>query len=142
MKKKNIQCNSCFSSFHTRCYKKASFGNSYCNICLAQAMPFYNCDLIQDTDIDNETTQTLIYPSQTQDNMLDCFKAKGLHFIHINARSIFHKLPELVYIANKFKAAVIAITETWLDSSFPNNSIKIEGYNIIRRDRQTHMGGV
>ena len=105
-------------------------------------MPFYNCDFIQDTDIDNEATQTLIYPSQTQDNMFDCFKAKGLHFIHINARSMFHKLPELVYIANKSKAAIISITETWLDSSFPNNSIKIEGYNIIRRDRQTHAGGV
>ena len=38
--------------------------------------------------------------------------------------------------------SIISITETWLDSSFPNNSIKIEGYNIIRRDRQTHAGGV
>ena len=142
VKNKNIQCNTCLSSFHPRCYRKASFDNSHCNICLAQAMPFYMCDLIQETDIGNETTQTLIYPSQTQDNMFDCFKEKGLHFIHINARSMFHKLPELVYIANKSKAAIISITETWLDSSFPNDSIKIEGYNILRRDRQTHAGGV
>ena len=124
MKNKNIQCNTCLSSFHPRCYKKANFDSSHCNICLAQAMPFYMCDLIQETDIGNETTQTLIYPSQTQDNMFDCFKEKGLHFIHINARSMFHKLPELVYIANKSKAAIISIRETWLDSSFSNKSIK------------------
>ena len=142
MKNKNIQCNTCLSSFHPRCFRKANFDNSHCNICLAQAMPFYMCDLIQEIDIGTETTQTLIYPSQTQDNMFDCFKEKGLHFIHINARSMFHKLPELVYIANKSKAAIISITETWLDSSFPNDSIKIEGYNILRRDRQTHAGGV
>ena len=55
---------------------------------------------------------------------------------------MFYKLPELEFIAHKSKAAIISITETWLDSSFPNNSIRIEGYNIIRRDRETHAGGV
>ena len=107
-----------------------------------KALPFYMCDTVQINDSENETTQTLVYPSQTQDDIFDCFKNKGLHFIHINARSMFYKLPELEYIANKTKAAILSITESWLDSSFTNNSIKIEGYNILRRDRETHAGGV
>ena len=106
-----------------------------------KALPFYMCDTVQTNDNENETTQTLVYPSQTQDDIFDCFKNKGLHFIHINARSMFYKLPELEYIANKTKAAILSITETWLDSSFTNNSIKIEGYNILRRDREIHAGG-
>ena len=72
----------------------------------------------------------------------ECFKKKGLHFIHANARSVYHKVPELKIIAKKTRAAVIAITETWLDESYPDDSVKIEGYNIIRRDRAGFAGGV
>ena len=37
---------------------------------------------------------------------------------------------------------MLAISESWLDSSHTDESVKIEGYNVIRRDRLTHAGGV
>ena len=37
---------------------------------------------------------------------------------------------------------MLSITETWLDDSHTDDSISIEGYNIDRRDRVTHAGGV
>ena len=37
---------------------------------------------------------------------------------------------------------MLAISESWLDSSHTDESIKIEGYNVIRRDRETHAEGV
>ena len=55
---------------------------------------------------------------------------------------MFKKLTELQYIAKKVNPAVISITETWLDDSYTKNCIKIEGYNVFRRDRDTHAGGV
>ena len=73
------------------------------------------------------------------DDRFDCFKRKGMHFIHLNARSMFHKLSELKLLAMKSKTAILAITETWLDSTYTDASIKIEGYNLIRRDRDTHV---
>ena len=33
-------------------------------------------------------------------------------------------------------------SETWLDASNTNLSINIEGYNVLRRDRISHAGGV
>ena len=50
-------------------------------------------------------------------------------------------MPELELIAKQSQAAVIAITESWLDGSYTDASVGIEGYNIIRRDRVGHAGG-
>ena len=52
---------------------------------------------------------------------------KGMHFIHVNARSILPKMSELRIMAKESKAAVIAISEIWLDSSVTNSEIQIEG---------------
>jgi hypothetical protein len=49
-----------------------------------------------------------------------CFNQKGLHFIHLSARSLFNKIAELQLIANKSKAAIILVPETWLDDSITN----------------------
>ena len=43
------------------------------------------------------------------------FSKKGLHFIHLNIRSLLPKLDELILLATKTNAAVIGITESWLD---------------------------
>ena len=78
---------------------------------------------------------------ENEDNYLK-FKKKGLHFIHANVRSLFHKMSEMRYISKITNAAVIAITETWLDDSHTDDSVSIEGYSIQRRDRKGHAGGV
>ena len=67
---------------------------------------------------------------------------KDYTFLHINARSIYYKLSEIKLIAKYSKAAVIAISESWLDETYTDACVQIEGYNIIRRDREGHAGGV
>ena len=42
----------------------------------------------------------------------------------------------------KSRAAVIGVTESWLNESHTDESVKIEGYTLIRNDRQSHAGGV
>jgi hypothetical protein len=44
-------------------------------------------------------------------------------------------MSELRIMAKESKAAVIAISETWLDSSVINSEIQIEGYSILCNDR-------
>ena len=59
-------------------------------------MPFHT------NDTDNEPNITdIIIPSLAPENIFECLEGKGLQFIHLNARSMFHKLPELHYIAKK-----------------------------------------
>ena len=74
--------------------------------------------------------------------MYDCFRKKGLHFIHANARSLFNKMSEIRLLSRKTNAAVIAVTETWFDNSHTDSSVGIDGYCILRRDRKGHGGGV
>ena len=42
---------------------------------------------------------------------------------------------ELRIIANKTSAAVIGLTETWIDSSVTNSEISIDGHTVLRKDR-------
>ena len=76
------------------------------------------------------------------DNEFERFHTKGLHFLHINTRSLLPKLDELRHIAIKSKASVIGITETWLDDSLPDSEVEIPGYSLQRQDRNRNGGGV
>jgi hypothetical protein len=70
------------------------------------------------------------------------FSKKGIHLVHINARSLRHKTTELSILAQRTRASVIAVSETWLDTSVLNAEVSLPGYNIIRKDRGSHGGGV
>ena len=80
----------------------------------------------------------VIRPSLVTGNRFDCFKRKGLHFVHLNARSMYHKLSELKLLVMKSNLAVLSITESWLDSSYTDASIKMKGSNIFRIDRDLY----
>ena len=82
--------------------------------------------------------QTALY--QDFENIFD---VKGLHFVHLNVRSILQKIPELRILFKRKNLAVIAFTETWLNDSVNNEEINIDGYKVIRNDRSSgHGGGV
>ena len=57
-------------------------------------------------------------------------------------RSLVTKISELRYIAVQSNAAVICLSETWLDDSVSDGEISIDGYCLIRRDRNRSGGGV
>ncbi len=40
------------------------------------------------------------------------------------------------------KVGIFCLTETWIDSSVTNNEIKVDNYNVIRKDRNRQGGGV
>ena len=62
---------------------------------------------------------------------------KGIKIVHINARSLFHKIED---IFTTFQSCdVIVITETWLKCSRPTSSLSVDGYSIIRQDRYMNI---
>ena len=72
----------------------------------------------------------------------------NLSVCHWNLNSItahnFSKLTKLKGYISSYKYDVICLSETYLDSSTPNNLIDIEGYNLVRADHPdyTKRGGV
>ena len=77
-----------------------------------------------------------------QQNLWDNFSKRGLHLIHLNINSLLPKIEELRSIAKSTNAAVIGISESKLDKTIFNAEISIEGYDIIRKDRNRSGGGV
>ena len=67
---------------------------------------------------------------------------RGIHLIHLNVNSLLPKIDEVRKIAKCSNASVLGITETKLDQSIHNEEISIDGYNLIRKDRNRHGGGV
>ena len=61
---------------------------------------------------------------------------------HINICSMRNKIHEIHDILYKQDIHILSVNETWLDSSIPDSSLSIPGYNIYRNDRSTHGGGV
>ena len=45
-------------------------------------------------------------------------------------------------IASKSNATILEITETKLDKSVLDSEVKIDGYDLIRSDRNRHGGGI
>ena len=70
------------------------------------------------------------------------FKKRGLHFLHLNVNSLLSKIEEMRQIALASNAAVIGITESKLDDTVLDGEVNIEGYEIIRADRNRNGGGV
>ena len=75
-------------------------------------------------------------------NQWNIFNKRGLHLLHLNINSLLPKIDELRSIAKYSDASVIGITESKLDSSICDSEISIDGYDIIRNDRNRKGGGV
>ena len=62
--------------------------------------------------------------------------------MHLNINSLLNEIGELRYIASSSNAAVIGITETKLDNTVYDSEVAVDGYNIVRNDRNRNGGGV
>ena len=67
---------------------------------------------------------------------------KGLRLFHLNIRIPRYKMDELRLFCNQHKPHVLAISETWLDDSFVDEEVSLQGYNLMRRGRDCVGGGV
>ena len=78
-------------------------------------------------------------PHNSQIDGLSCnvFDKKGLHLLNINVNSVWPKIGEIRFIAKKSKAESrnIGVSETKLDGTIFDAEIYIEGYSIVRCDR-------
>ena len=70
------------------------------------------------------------------------FKKRGMHFIHLNVRSLLPKIDQICLIAKETNPACLIISETWLDNSVFDSEITIPNYVVCRNDRNRHGGGV
>ena len=100
-------------------------------------LPFSFEDITESNTNEAETSF-----SQENDISYDCFKQRGLHFLHLNINSVLTKIDQVRIIAQKTNVAVFGLSESKIDNSVPDNEINIPGYKVLRADRNKHGGGV
>ena len=71
----------------------------------------------------------------------------NLIFLSTNVRCLFNKMDELLTFTRSCsepqnELSVIAVQETWADTSDPDSLYAIPGYKLTRADRQDFGGGV
>ena len=125
-----------------------------CDICSFSSLPFAADDGVDGYSDDAATTASTSHSSSSakansnsSSPFLSCpipssLLSKGLHFLHSNTRSLIPKIPDIRLLLSRTKATVLAVSETWLDSSVKDGEIAIPGFNVVRRDRNRNGGGV
>jgi hypothetical protein len=69
-------------------------------------------------------------------------KQSGFSVLYFNARSLKNKMEELSLRCARHNPDIIIITETWVDDSVPDSFLSVNGYVILRCDRDVYGGGV
>ena len=77
----------------------------------------------------------------TRQKEKESFKRK-LSCVSFNSRSIVNKRLELSSLLASKSYELVAITETFLDSTINSSEIFSDSFNVQRRDRSRHGGGV
>ena len=68
-------------------------------------------------------------------------RGNGIKIAHINVRGLMNKFTDVTLLVHWPKLDILVVTETHLDSSISDDTIKIEGYSVQRCDRDKHGGG-
>ena len=154
-KELSISCEKCGLWLHKKCdptFKLENNSSSICKPC--QNKPHDNLDNVWvefpfDDDFFRDK-ETVSFDEKINDDAYKtdpvagwkAFNKRGLHLIHLNINSLLSKIDELREIAEKTRATVIGITESKLDGSVLDREINIDGYELVRSDRNRHGGGV
>ena len=155
VRKREISCDKCGLWVHKKCKSSTNLGNEHpfiCNQCLNNEndisqnawnlFPFANDFFCNNTSaLPVEKTVDDLDEVLSKDKW-NIFNKRGLHMIHLNINSVLSKIDELRVVAKKSKAAVIGVTESKLDATVLDGEVNIDGYEVIRSDRNRHGGGV
>jgi len=141
---KGIFCDVCQKWLHTRCIGmtddeyselQASPDSWSCKRCLQEALPFADCSLL---------SVSASQPSSISAGALSIGMSNHSSptILYTNCRSLFPKLDELKVLASHYMPHIICLCETWLDPTVSDSELYIPGFNLLRRDRNRHGGGI
>ena len=121
-------CSDMSTNTYSRC-RKLSLFQWICNACRSD-----------EEVVTDKVNLTTLKPSELPEEASALKSSKKeLVIIQLNCRSIMNKTEELDHIAHETDADIIVLTETWMDSSVPQQACIPEGYSIIRKDRTTNF---
>ena len=65
-----------------------------------------------------------------------------LNIMYFNAQSLLPKMDRLRALVDAQRPHIVCIVETWLSSEISDNELTLEGFQVLRLDRNRHGGGI
>ena len=97
--------------------------------------------VITDLHVVNVSLQSFISPASP--NKQNWFQNKGLNIMYLNIHYLYSKLDELkILLSQKNEIDIICLCETSLNDQFSNDELRLENYQLFRKDRKTNGGGL
>ena len=90
----------------------------------------------------NSNAQRLLGNGSQNHHMNAWFEKKGLHITHLNIHYLYPKRDETKCLLSQQNIDILCLCETFLSIEFLDSELNILDYNFIRKDRQTHGGGL
>ena len=145
-----VQCKVCELWFHMKCasilskdYKPSL--SWMCSKCLLDVLPF-NLSISSDEPENHDISISSSDPSPERLEPSILLERKknysDLLLVHLNINSIQNKFEELKLLNKELKSQLIFLTETKIDSTYPDEQFALQGYNIYRKDRKKGGGGI
>ena len=159
---KAIKCSRCEKRPHLHCsdltpkqYNKLDKCKWFCHRCLLHELPFTSCNhlnflsncnvtagnLNDSTAVANSSLTRPVGSTCKQDSLHNSSKIVFKVF-SANVRSLLPLIDEISLLIKTQKPTIITLSETWLDLSVPDDIVNIEGYTLLRADRNRHGGGL
>lgn len=164
---KGVECETCGLWFHAQCqsidaqsYENLKDANAhwYCAICgnpnSLTAYDLHGVDWPSTSPADDclsfsfcsMPSESNFHPQHcstpTRSNQQNKWKNRPLRILNINFRSADGKKSSMPLLLDTLKPDIIIGTETWLDSNIFDREILPDFYQLYRKDRSRHGGGV
>ena len=158
---KGIQCTKCHKWVHIECVGIPNceydnpcheFLNWECPKCMLNYLPNYiNHDELPHSSSSSSSSSgsnvinysSHFYVKRKNDSLkFQELSQKGLRILHLNVRSLTRNFSEIHLLLTQNRIDILSLNETWLDDSILDQEIEINGYRIVRKDRNRHGGGV
>ena len=93
-------------------------------------------------NLDSDTNNIQMKHCNTKMEIYNQKQKKGVKIEHLNIRSLLKKIDENKILIHQNSFDILAISETWLLDKIPNELVNIPCFNVYRKDRLSHGGGV
>ena len=86
--------------------------------------------------------QSSSVPGNSSALNLNSSSTRSLKILSLNVRSLLPKFDEFCLVCASLSPDIICVSETWLSQDIPDNEIALINYQLFRKDRNRHGGGV
>uniref|UniRef100_A0A0X3PTK8 Reverse transcriptase domain-containing protein n=1 Tax=Schistocephalus solidus TaxID=70667 RepID=A0A0X3PTK8_SCHSO len=92
-------------------------------------------------DISCEISSRNLHVEDRTKNLQKSRQGNKIKMMYTNVQSLLNKMDEIKLVVDHLQPDFIALTETWLNEQIADTEVRIDGFQLIRMDRNGRRGG-